>query len=87
VVYLKEICLYRWIGPVFKTQLSTLPAVVMTELEQEFDKIQGTKAVPTRYLRSQQEKQAAVAQATADNEENEDGKRKLSNIRSYKILI
>jgi cytoskeleton-associated protein 5 len=45
----------------------------MTELEQEFDKIQGTKAQPTRYLRSQQEKQAAVAQAIAENEDNEDG--------------
>lgn len=68
--------IYRWIGAAFKSQISALPAVLLTELEAEFDKINNDKAIPSRYLRSQQEKQllAAVA-STADvqnGEEDED---------------
>lgn len=44
----------------------------MTELEGEFDKIKNDKAVPTRYLKSQQEKQSAL-KATAGGEDDGDG--------------
>lgn len=44
-----------------RPQLSSLQPVQLTELEAEFAKIDGHKAVPTRYLRSQQEKQAKMA--------------------------
>lgn len=40
----------------------------MTELEAEFAKIEGQKAVPQRYLRSQQQKQARLAAETGDVE-------------------
>lgn len=39
----------------------------MTELEAEFSKIEGQKAVPTRFIRSQQEKQAKMAAEVVDN--------------------
>lgn len=43
----------------------------MTELEAEFAKVKGEKAVPTRYLKSQQAKQAKIAAEAADTEESE----------------
>lgn len=64
--------MYRWIGPAFKTQIASLPQVMLTELEGEFDKVKNDKAIPTRYLRSQQEKQAAIA-AAATNEGDGEG--------------
>lgn len=67
--------IYRWIGPVFKTQIQTLPQVVLTELDAEFEKVKNDKAVPSRYLKSQQQKQAVVAatmsEAEAEGEEDE----------------
>lgn len=54
----------RWIGPALKPHLSTLAAVLLTELDGEFDKVKHSKASPTRYLRSQQEKIAAQALAS-----------------------
>lgn len=40
----------------------------MTELEGEFSNINGQKAVPTRYIRSQQVKQAKLAAEVVDDE-------------------
>lgn len=54
--------IYRWIGVALKPQLTTLPAVLLSELEGEFEKCTD-KAEPTRYLKSQQEKQMAAAAA------------------------
>lgn len=48
--------------------MASLAAVLLTELEGEFDKIKNDKAVPTRYLRSQQEKITAQAAAAADGD-------------------
>lgn len=39
----------------------------MTELEGEFSNIDGQKAVPTRYIRSQQVKQAKLAAEVVDD--------------------
>lgn len=39
-----------------KQQISSLPQVTIKELEDEFDKLKGERAEPTRYLRSQQER-------------------------------
>lgn len=50
---------FRWIGAALKPHLATLAAVLIAELEGEFDKIKNDRAEPTRYLRSQQEKIAA----------------------------
>ncbi|XP_039442788.1 protein mini spindles-like isoform X2 [Culex pipiens pallens] len=60
--------IYRWIGAAFKSQIASLPAVLLTELEAEFEKVSGEKAVPTRYLRSQQEKQMLAAVAISSGE-------------------
>uniref|UniRef100_A0A240PP00 TOG domain-containing protein n=1 Tax=Anopheles atroparvus TaxID=41427 RepID=A0A240PP00_ANOAO len=67
--------IYRWIGAAFKSQIASLPAVLLTELEAEFEKIGSEKATPVRYLRSQQEKQQqiAAAQAVDGNEGEDDG--------------
>lgn len=64
--------IYRWIGEAIKPQLSKLKAIQLTELEAEFEKVRGEKAVPTRYLRSQQAKQAK-ATAGASEECAEEG--------------
>ncbi|KAI5733008.1 hypothetical protein M8J76_006606 [Diaphorina citri] len=62
--------MFRWIGPALRPQLSSLKPVQVTELEAEFEKVKGERAVPVRYLRSQQAKQAEVAQ---DEEDAVDG--------------
>ncbi len=62
---------FRWIGVALKPHLSTLPAVIQSELDGEFEKVKNEKAEPTRYLKSQQAKKAAAASANASNE-NED---------------
>lgn len=53
-----------------RSQLSNLQPVQVTELEAEFAKIEGQKANPTRYLKSQQEKQAKLAVEAAEDEGN-----------------
>lgn len=65
--------IFRWIGPVFKTQIQSIPQVMLNELEAEFEKVKNEKAIPTRYLRSQQEKQIleAVAGDTAGGGEGD----------------
>lgn len=66
--------IFRWIGPVFKAQIASLPQVVLTELEAEFEKVKSDKAIPSRYLRSQQQKQILEAVASVDNEvDGDDG--------------
>jgi cytoskeleton-associated protein 5 len=67
--------IFRWIGPVFKTQIQSVPQVMLTELEAEFEKAKNDKAVPSRYLRSQQQKQAVAAMAAEEGEvEADEGK-------------
>ncbi|KRG01671.1 protein mini spindles isoform X3 [Drosophila mojavensis] len=61
---------YRWIGAVMKTHISSLPQVTIKELEDEFDKLKGDRAEPTRYLKSQQEKQAKIADEAAAGAED-----------------
>lgn len=53
--------IFRWIGPVFKTQIQSLPQVILNELDAEFEKVKNEKAKATRFLRSQQEKQTQQA--------------------------
>lgn len=43
-----------------RPQLSSLQPLQITELEAEFAKIEGQKAQPTRYVKSQQKKQAKI---------------------------
>lgn len=59
----------RWIGPALKPHIASIAAVLLTELEGEFDKIKNEKAEPTRYLKSQQEKQNALKSAAAGDDE------------------
>lgn len=60
---------FRWIGPALKPHIATVAAVLLTELESEFDKSKGEKVEPTRYLKSQQEKRNAVAATAADGDD------------------
>lgn len=41
--------IYRWIGDVLKTQINSLPPVLLNELEVEFEKVKKERAEPTRY--------------------------------------
>lgn len=43
-----------------KPHISSVAAVLITELDCEFDKIKNDKAEPTRYLKSQQERQSVL---------------------------
>lgn len=61
----------RWIGPALKPHIATIAAVLLAELEGEFDKIKNEKATPTRYLKSQQEKQS-VFKASGGGGDEED---------------
>lgn len=69
--------IFRWIGPVFKTQLQSVPQVTLNELEAEFEKVKNEKAVPTRYLKSQQEKQILEAATGGADVGDGDGPGKL----------
>ncbi|XP_021935865.1 protein mini spindles isoform X2 [Zootermopsis nevadensis] len=57
--------IYRWIGDALKPQLNSLKPVQVTVLESEFEKVRGEKALPIRYLKSQQQKQAKMAAEAA----------------------
>lgn len=61
---------FRWIGAALKPHLSTLPAVIQTELDSEFGKVKNEKAEPSRYLKSQQIKKAAAASASNENDDD-----------------
>lgn len=52
--------LFRWIGPALKPHIATVATVLQTELDGEFDKIKNEKVQPTRYLKSQQQKQSVL---------------------------
>ncbi|XP_074041153.1 protein mini spindles-like isoform X1 [Leptinotarsa decemlineata] len=60
--------MYRWVGAALRPQLqaASLQPLQITELEAEFSKIEGQKASPTRYIRSQQVKQAEKAAEVVD---------------------
>lgn len=49
--------IYRWIKDAIKPQLQNLKPVQVQELENEFEKNKDEKAMPTRYIRSQQDRQ------------------------------
>lgn len=69
--------LFKWIGPALRSQLNNLQPVQVSELEVEFSKLEGQKTVPTRYIRSQQQRQAKLAaeivavEGEQDTEEDE----------------
>jgi cytoskeleton-associated protein 5 len=42
----------------------------LTELEAEFEKVSSTRAVPTRYLRSQQQRQQRVDETDGAGEDD-----------------
>ena len=47
-------------------EVNTLVSLIqVSELETEFEKVKGEKAVPARYLKSQQQKQAKLAAEVA----------------------
>ncbi|KAF5285627.1 hypothetical protein FQR65_LT13108 [Abscondita terminalis] len=60
--------LFKWIGPALRSQLGNLQPVQVAELEGEFAKVEGQKITPTRYIRSQQQKQAKLIAKTEENE-------------------
>ncbi|KRF82972.1 protein mini spindles isoform X3 [Drosophila virilis] len=80
---------YRWIGSVMRTHIASLPQVTLKELEDEFDKLKGERAEPSRYLKSQQEKQAKIADeaATEDsyNENTPPSNRKFKKYRKQAL--
>lgn len=65
--------IFKWIGAALKPQLASLAPVLVTELEAEFEKVKSEKPVPSRYLRSQQQRQAAIAVETGTADECDDG--------------
>ena len=63
---------YRWVGDVMKQQLTGVKPVQMSELESEFDKVEG-KSKAQRLLRSQQQFGGGGA-GDDDGQGGEDGK-------------
>ncbi|KAL1502287.1 hypothetical protein ABEB36_007453 [Hypothenemus hampei] len=83
--------LYKWMGQTLRIPLQSanLQPVQMSDLEAEFAKIEGEKPSPTRYLRSQQQKQAVIAAhtETADNnEEEEDEGEAVQDVDPYDLI-
>ncbi|GLV37157.1 mini spindles [Carabus blaptoides fortunei] len=64
--------IYRWIGGALRSQLANLQPVQVTELEAEFDKVGNEKVSPSRYLRSQQQKQAKLIAESGGMEEGDE---------------
>ncbi|CAK8693087.1 unnamed protein product [Clavelina lepadiformis] len=63
--------IYRWIGPAIRVPLQTINAVVLKELEEEWEKVgTGGQASQTRFMRSQQDlrekMEAKVAEASGE---------------------
>ena len=61
--------IFRWMKDVFKSQLTGLKPVQLSELEIEFEKIASEKAQPIRYIRSEQNRvqlETVVAGDTGD---------------------
>lgn len=73
-------------------QAANLQPVQITELEAEFGKIDGQKASPIRYIRSQQEKQAKLAaEVVQDNGKyiffsNNNNRRKVNYINTFPVM-
>ena len=65
---------YRWIGEVMKSQLTGLKPLQLTELQTEFDSLEGVgRARAERYLRSQgPPKEKAPKEDQEDGEEDEE---------------
>ncbi|XP_065221041.1 protein mini spindles isoform X2 [Planococcus citri] len=64
--------IFKWIGPVLKSQLSSLKPVQLQELDSEFEKVKSEKPTVQRYLRSQQAKQLKLAENADEDDEGED---------------
>ncbi|XP_044749386.1 protein mini spindles isoform X2 [Coccinella septempunctata] len=79
--------MYRWMGPALRPQLTSLQPLQISELEAEFAKIEGQKAHPTRYIKSQQQKQANIIAeaAAAEGCEEEDEEEDAPQIDSYEL--
>ncbi|KAL3267283.1 hypothetical protein HHI36_011414 [Cryptolaemus montrouzieri] len=79
--------MFRWMGPALKPQLASLQPLQITELETEFAKIEGTKARPTRYIKSQQQKQAKIVAEMEDGKgcEEEEEEEEVPQIDTYDL--
>uniref|UniRef100_A0A5S6QMP4 TOG domain-containing protein n=1 Tax=Trichuris muris TaxID=70415 RepID=A0A5S6QMP4_TRIMR len=64
--------LYRWSGAALKTQLQSVRPILLTELEEEFSKLAGQNAVPTRCLRSERKSSPDKASATESVHDQEE---------------
>ncbi|XP_063227944.1 protein mini spindles [Bacillus rossius redtenbacheri] len=79
--------IFRWVGSALRPQLSSLKPLQLSELEAEFEKVSKEKAMPTRYLRSQQKRQVEVAAAAAeDGEECDDEADGSQEIDTYDLM-
>lgn len=65
-------CIY-YVCHIFIQMDGLFSVIQVSELEVEFEKVKGEKAVPSRYMKSQQQKQAKLAAeaAAAGNAEGE----------------
>ncbi|XP_043269757.1 protein mini spindles isoform X2 [Venturia canescens] len=85
--------IYRWIGVPLKQQLNSLKPVTMSELEIEFGKLTDSKAVPSRYLRSQKPKVMSIDPGSgvgggdgASNEDDDDQESAAVDIDPYELI-
>ena len=53
--------MYRWLGAVIETQIQSLRQAQVTDLKAAFQEVQLGKAIPERFLRSQQNQPIPVA--------------------------
>ncbi|XP_055331341.1 cytoskeleton-associated protein 5-like [Paramacrobiotus metropolitanus] len=87
--------IYRWIGEALKPQLQGVSPQQMNELDAEFGKNKGVKAVPEKLVRSEQAKKAAApaetdaSSAPTEAEEETEAaaeENKLDNVDPQEVL-
>jgi cytoskeleton-associated protein 5 len=59
--------MYRWLGAVIETQIQSLRAAQVNDLKAAFQDVQPGKAIPERFLRSQQNMPIPVAAVVEGN--------------------
>lgn len=65
--------IYRWIKDVIRSSLQSLKPLQLSELDAEFNKVASDRAIPTRFLRSQQAKQAKIQEEAVDDNDDDAG--------------
>jgi len=81
--------IYRWIKDAMRPQISNLKPVILSELEEEFNKIKDERASPSRYIKSEQvqvNSQSTGDDNNADDEENDSAAQQPEEVDPFEFI-